>query len=68
MRYSFTVVLAVVAALALSTSAVPIDADAQHCPVFCHKASQCNTCPTPQYLFLCGVSCVSAFSHQYAWQ
>jgi len=38
-------VLAVIATLTSSISAVPAEADGEQCPVFCHKYSECTTCP-----------------------
>ncbi|KAG2743251.1 hypothetical protein P692DRAFT_20747469 [Suillus brevipes Sb2] len=44
MRFSSAIVVTVVAALASSISATPIDAGIQHCPVFCVHTKQCATC------------------------
>ncbi|KAG1779389.1 hypothetical protein EV702DRAFT_1087773 [Suillus placidus] len=47
MRFSRTIILAVVAALASSISATPIDdsADsAESCPILCYWYTQCNDC------------------------
>jgi hypothetical protein len=44
MRFSFAIVLAVVAAVASSTSAVPVDAAAEKCHYFCKESSQCTGC------------------------
>ncbi|KAG2747180.1 hypothetical protein P692DRAFT_201606896 [Suillus brevipes Sb2] len=44
MRFSSAIVLAVVAALASSISATPIDADVEHCAPLCSKNSECDTC------------------------
>ncbi|KAG2752358.1 hypothetical protein P692DRAFT_20829711 [Suillus brevipes Sb2] len=55
MRFSSAIALAVVAALASSTSATPrpvnavakpINAVEQHCEVFCAHDYQCDTCMT----------------------
>jgi hypothetical protein len=42
MRFSFAIVLVVVAALTSSTSAAPIDDQA--CPLVCRKNSVCHVC------------------------
>lgn len=44
MRFSSVIVLAVVAALASSISATPIDARDDECPWYCSVDSQCGTC------------------------
>ncbi|KAG2753001.1 hypothetical protein P692DRAFT_20829458 [Suillus brevipes Sb2] len=44
MRLSSTTVLAVVAALASSISATPVDTVTQHCYGLCVHDWQCNTC------------------------
>ncbi|KAG2147418.1 uncharacterized protein EDB93DRAFT_1104095 [Suillus bovinus] len=44
MRFSFAIVLATVAALALSSSATPVDADAKDCPAFCWIDNNCSDC------------------------
>ncbi|KAG2748347.1 hypothetical protein P692DRAFT_20833829 [Suillus brevipes Sb2] len=50
MRFSFAFVLAVVAALASSTSAAPID-DEDICPFRCNKNNVCFVCElTLQFL------------------
>ncbi|KAG2140804.1 hypothetical protein BD769DRAFT_1428767 [Suillus cothurnatus] len=55
-------VLAVIATLTSSISAVPAEADGEQCPVFCHKYSECTTCLTRQYWLTCYVSHVSPFT------
>ncbi|KAG1760203.1 hypothetical protein EDD22DRAFT_902384, partial [Suillus occidentalis] len=45
MRFSSAIILAVVAALASSISATPLDADIQHCPAFCAHSRECASCP-----------------------
>ncbi|KIK48517.1 hypothetical protein CY34DRAFT_798001 [Suillus luteus UH-Slu-Lm8-n1] len=44
MRLSSAIVHAVVAALASSIYATPIDTVAQHCYVLCAHDRECNTC------------------------
>ncbi|KIK36487.1 hypothetical protein CY34DRAFT_811254 [Suillus luteus UH-Slu-Lm8-n1] len=44
MRFSSAIVLVVVAALASSISATPINANAEHCEIFCAHDHQCDTC------------------------
>ncbi|KIK33409.1 hypothetical protein CY34DRAFT_813617 [Suillus luteus UH-Slu-Lm8-n1] len=44
MRFSSTIVLAAVVALASSISATPIDDGAEHCTGLCAHDSQCDTC------------------------
>ncbi|KAG2140810.1 hypothetical protein BD769DRAFT_1428771 [Suillus cothurnatus] len=56
------IVLAVIATLTSSISAVPAEADGEKCPVFCHKYSQCTTCLALQSYLLCFVSRVSPFT------
>lgn len=48
----FAIVLAVVAALALSTSAEPSDADAEKCPFFCKQDTTCRGCKKPRQCWL----------------
>ncbi|KAG1857442.1 hypothetical protein F4604DRAFT_1795811 [Suillus subluteus] len=55
MRFSFTIVLAVVAAFASSVSAMPTDAGTGFCPAFCRKNSDCST-DTEALDFLCEVA------------
>ncbi|KAG2039239.1 hypothetical protein BDR03DRAFT_952315, partial [Suillus americanus] len=45
MRFSesFATVLAFVAALASSISAMPTDTSIGYCPIFCNKSSDCET-------------------------
>ncbi|KAG2340287.1 hypothetical protein BDR05DRAFT_950556 [Suillus weaverae] len=49
MRLSPAMVLAIVAALASSISATPIDADAEQCWIFCLTDKRCNACSEPSY-------------------
>ncbi|KAG2119126.1 uncharacterized protein F5147DRAFT_668349 [Suillus discolor] len=58
MRFFSAIVLAVVAAVASSISAMPADAaGAKDCPRFCFFDSQCAACPTAwQIYFICLVS------------
>ncbi|KIK33214.1 hypothetical protein CY34DRAFT_813789, partial [Suillus luteus UH-Slu-Lm8-n1] len=44
MRFSSAIVLAVVAALASSVSAKPINANVEHCEILCAHDYQCDTC------------------------
>ncbi|KAG2753891.1 hypothetical protein P692DRAFT_20796961 [Suillus brevipes Sb2] len=44
MRFSSTIVLTAVVALASSISATPIDDGAEHCTGLCIHDSQCDTC------------------------
>jgi hypothetical protein len=44
MRLSSTIVLTIVAALASSIAATPIDKVAQHCYIFCAHDRECDTC------------------------
>ncbi|KIK36566.1 hypothetical protein CY34DRAFT_811210, partial [Suillus luteus UH-Slu-Lm8-n1] len=44
MRFSSAIVLAVVAALASSVSATPVNANVEHCEVLCSHDYQCDTC------------------------
>ncbi|KAG2140794.1 hypothetical protein BD769DRAFT_1428684, partial [Suillus cothurnatus] len=55
-------VIAVIATLTASISAVPVEAGAGKCPFFCHKDSQCTTCLARQSWMTCNVSRVSPFT------
>ncbi|KAG2755060.1 hypothetical protein P692DRAFT_20827492 [Suillus brevipes Sb2] len=65
MRVSSSIALAVVAALASSTSAKPAaapdTAGADSCPTFCRFNYQCIGCIVQQFGALCVVSHVSTF-------
>jgi hypothetical protein len=67
MRFSSAIVLAVVAALASSISAKPIDADVQHCEILCTKSSQCDTCG-PKGGFCVSISSFPGLHDSPAWQ
>ncbi|KAG2743255.1 hypothetical protein P692DRAFT_201795044 [Suillus brevipes Sb2] len=58
MRFSSVFVAAVVAALASSISANPIDHSSGDCPIFCSYSDDCVGCLTRKRFFLCiaGVS------------
>ncbi|KAG1768870.1 hypothetical protein EDD22DRAFT_871294 [Suillus occidentalis] len=60
MRFSSTIVLAAVVALASSISAMPIDDGAEHCTGLCAHDWQCNTCMAG-LSFLLWLSCESYF-------
>ncbi|KIK36613.1 hypothetical protein CY34DRAFT_811174 [Suillus luteus UH-Slu-Lm8-n1] len=64
MRFSSAIVLTVVAALASSISATPIDASTGDCPVFCVHTRECATCPARKVAFLCLVSPSRLHSHR----
>ncbi|KAG1779439.1 hypothetical protein EV702DRAFT_1088255 [Suillus placidus] len=44
MRFSCAIILAVVAVLASSISATPVDNGVEYCPVFCYWFTQCYDC------------------------
>ncbi|KAG2120564.1 uncharacterized protein F5147DRAFT_662424 [Suillus discolor] len=46
MRFSFAIFLVVVAQMASSSSATPIQAGIEDCPVFCVHKYECAYCPS----------------------
>ncbi|KAG1765677.1 hypothetical protein EDD22DRAFT_397747 [Suillus occidentalis] len=67
MCFFSAVVLAVVAALASSVSATPINADVEHCEVLCAHDYECDTCG-PKGGFCVSTSSFPELHDSPAWQ